>query len=90
MAQNFKGIAIKLRPDGKAVALFDTDLLRFSAWWTGGFIELSEGRDGLGDHHHRAPADERTRHPPEAAKLAGDERSEQHGGDADADGECLG
>ena len=52
----YKGIAIKLRPDGRAAALFDTDLLRFSAWWSGGFIELPEGRDGLGDGISARPA----------------------------------
>ena len=52
----YKGIAVRLRRDGKATALFDTDLLRYSAWWNGGFIQLPEkSRDGLGDAVAAAP-----------------------------------
>ncbi len=35
-----KGIAIKLGPGTEATMLFDTDLLRMSGGWTGGFINL--------------------------------------------------
>jgi hypothetical protein len=43
-----KGIAIKVGgADAKATVLFDTELLRWTAAWTGGFIELPRGRGGL-------------------------------------------
>ncbi len=35
-----KGIAIKLGKEGDAAMLFDTDLLRMSGGWTGGFVKL--------------------------------------------------
>src|SRR4051794_10049063 len=35
-----KGIAIKLGKDGNAAMLFDTDLVRMSGGWTGGFVKL--------------------------------------------------
>ncbi|HEX8311047.1 MAG TPA: DUF6797 domain-containing protein [Chthoniobacteraceae bacterium] len=35
-----KGIAIKLDKEGTATMLFDTDLLRMSGGWTGGFVKL--------------------------------------------------
>ncbi len=43
-----KGIAIKVgEGDAKATVLFDTELLRVSAAWTGGFIKFPRGRGGL-------------------------------------------
>ena len=43
-----KGIAIKVgSKDSPATVLFDTELLRVSAGWTGGFIEIPRGRGGL-------------------------------------------
>ncbi len=43
-----KGIAIKVgTPDDKATVLFDTELLRVSAAWTGGFVKIPAGRGGL-------------------------------------------
>ncbi len=43
-----KGIAIKVgAKDSPATVLFDTELLRVSAAWTGGFIEFPRGRGGL-------------------------------------------
>jgi hypothetical protein len=35
-----KGIAIKLDKEGTSTMLFDTDLLRMSGGWTGGFVNL--------------------------------------------------
>lgn len=35
-----KGIAVKLGAEGEAAMLFDTDLLRMSGGWTGGFVKL--------------------------------------------------
>ena len=43
-----KGIAIKVgTKDAPATILFDTELLRVSAAWTGGFIQFPRGRGGL-------------------------------------------
>ncbi len=43
-----KGIAIKVgTKDDAATVLFDTELLRVSAAWTGGFIKIPGGRGGL-------------------------------------------
>ena len=43
-----KGIAIKVGTvDSPATVLFDPELLRVSAAWTGGFIEIPRGRGGL-------------------------------------------
>lgn len=43
-----KGIAIKVGSvDSPATVLFDTELLRVSAAWTGGFVEIPRGRGGL-------------------------------------------
>ena len=43
-----KGIAIKVGgTDSPATMLFDTELLRVSAAWTGGFINIPRGRGGL-------------------------------------------
>ena len=44
-----KAISIRL-DDGKAGIAFDTELLRISAAWTGGFMKIYPGRDGLGQH----------------------------------------
>jgi hypothetical protein len=43
----YKGIAIKLGDQGQAGVCFDTDLLRLSAGWTGGFVKPDPARYGL-------------------------------------------
>ena len=43
----YKGIAIKLQAEGGAAVCFDTDLLRYSAGWTGDFLQWYPERDGL-------------------------------------------
>lgn len=43
----YKGIAIKLDSTAQAAVCFDTDLLRYSAAWTGGFLQWYPERDGL-------------------------------------------
>ena len=40
-----KGIAVKLGPNGTAGALFDTELLRYSAVWEGNFVQFLSGRE---------------------------------------------
>ena len=42
-----KGIAVKVGRDRDAVMVFDTDLLRVAAAWTGGFLKWYPARDGL-------------------------------------------
>ncbi len=42
-----KGIAIKLGDHDEAAVCFDTDLMRYSAGWTGRFLEISPRRYGL-------------------------------------------
>jgi hypothetical protein len=42
-----KGIAIKLGERDEAAVCFDTDLLRYSAGWTGGFVQTQARRYGL-------------------------------------------
>ena len=42
-----KGIAVKLGAKNEASICFDTDTLRYSAGWTGGFVEMNAGRYGL-------------------------------------------
>src|SRR5687768_16065479 len=43
-----KGIAIKVGGgDRQATVLFDPELLRVSASWTGGFLQFPRGRGGL-------------------------------------------
>ena len=42
-----KAIAIKVGPNNEATVCFDTDLLRYSAGWTGGFLQLHAQRYGL-------------------------------------------
>lgn len=44
---SLKTISIKLAPDGKASAGFDTELMRMACGWTGGFIKLPVKREGL-------------------------------------------
>ncbi len=43
----YKGLAIKLNAEAGAAVLFDTDLLRYSAAWTGDFLQWYPERDGL-------------------------------------------
>lgn len=43
----YKGLAIELDAKPQAAVCFDTDLLRFSAAWTGGFLQWYPERDGL-------------------------------------------
>jgi mono/diheme cytochrome c family protein len=42
-----KGLAIKLGERSQAAVCFDTELLRFSCGWTGGFLKFSPARYGL-------------------------------------------
>ena len=42
-----KGIAIKIGDNQEATACYDTDLLNFSAAWTGGFLEYTPQSFGL-------------------------------------------
>lgn len=42
-----KGIAIKLDAEAKVSALFDTELLRWTAAWSGEFVYFPRGRGGL-------------------------------------------
>jgi len=42
-----KGIAIKVGPKQEGTVVFDADLLRYRAGWTGGFLEMSSQRYGL-------------------------------------------
>ena len=42
-----KGIVIRLRRDPPAALCFDTELLKVSAGWTGGFLGWPAGRDGI-------------------------------------------
>lgn len=44
---SLKTISIKLAPDNKASAAFDTQLMRMAYAWTDGFIKLPVKRDGL-------------------------------------------
>ncbi|HIM31312.1 MAG TPA: hypothetical protein EYG57_17425, partial [Planctomycetes bacterium] len=46
----YKGIAIRIGDDSQATVCFDTDLLRMSAGWTGGFLKWYSERDGLERH----------------------------------------
>ena len=45
--KTYKGIAIKLGDQDEAAVCFDTELLRYSAGWTGGFLQLHPRRYGL-------------------------------------------
>jgi hypothetical protein len=50
-----KGLAIKIGgADAKAAILFDTELLRWTAAWTGEFIQIPRGRGGLEGQFKRA------------------------------------
>ena len=42
-----KGIALRVGDQGEATVCFDTDLLRYSAGWTGGFLQPDASRYGL-------------------------------------------
>ncbi len=42
-----KGIVVRLRRDPPAALCFDTELLKVSAGWTGGFLGWPHGRDGM-------------------------------------------
>ena len=42
-----KGIVIRLRRDPPAALCFDTELIKVSAGWTGGFLGWPQGRDGI-------------------------------------------
>src|SRR2546428_6690875 len=37
-----KGIAIKLGPANEGTICFDTELMRYAAGWTGGFLDISK------------------------------------------------
>ncbi len=53
-----KGLAIRLGPD--AAVLFDTDLLRFAAGWTGGYITThGVAFDGAHGHHPAIAGDQK-------------------------------
>jgi hypothetical protein len=45
--RTFKGIAIKVGDHDEGTVCYDTDLMRMSAAWTGGFLELNPRRYGL-------------------------------------------
>ena len=49
-----KGIAIKLGKNNEASICFDADLMRFSAGWTGGFLDLA--KTNIGDLKGTDPA----------------------------------
>ncbi len=42
-----KGIAVRLGKNKEASLLFDTELLRPAVAWTGGFVKIVDGREGL-------------------------------------------
>jgi len=45
-----KGISIRLGKEKNAAVCFDTDLLRVSVGWTGDFVKIHPGREGLAEH----------------------------------------
>ncbi len=45
--RTFKGIAIKVGDNDEGTVCFDTDLMRMSTAWTGGFVKLDARRYGL-------------------------------------------
>ncbi|HZK82388.1 MAG TPA: LamG domain-containing protein, partial [Humisphaera sp.] len=45
-----KAISIRLGKDKKHAIAFDTDLLRYSFGWSGDFIKIYNGREGLAQH----------------------------------------
>jgi hypothetical protein len=46
----YKGVVVKLTEDESANLCFDTELMRVSCAWSGGFLKLPDGRDGLEGH----------------------------------------
>lgn len=46
----YKGVVVKLAKDGVANLCFDTELLRVSCAWDGGYLKLPRSRDGLEGH----------------------------------------
>ncbi len=45
-----KGLAIRVSRDPLAYVCFDTEMLKVTAGWTGGFLTFTEVRDGLAGH----------------------------------------
>ncbi|MEI6231990.1 MAG: DUF6797 domain-containing protein [Planctomycetota bacterium] len=45
-----KGMAIRLGDKKQAAVSFDMEMLRYSVGWTGEYLGLNYGRDGLADH----------------------------------------
>ena len=45
--RTFKGISIKVGDHNEGTVCYDTDLMRMSAAWTGGFLKLNPARYGL-------------------------------------------
>lgn len=45
-----KGLAIRLGDKQQASVTFDTEMLRYSVGWTGEWLKLDYGRDGLASH----------------------------------------
>ncbi len=45
--QAFKGVVVKLVPDASANLCFDTETMRVTCAWTGGYLKMPKGRDGL-------------------------------------------
>ena len=45
-----KGLAIRVGDKNQAALCFDTEMLRYSVAWTGDYLGLNYGRDGLADH----------------------------------------
>lgn len=83
-----KGIAIKVGGrEGNATVLFDPELLRVSAAWTGGFLEFPRGRGGL--EGQISPVGEvafRTAYAPGwASGAVGEDPRERHQGNLPAD-----
>jgi glucose/arabinose dehydrogenase len=52
VAKNFayKGVVVKLTADASANLCFDTETLRVSCAWDGGYMKMPKGRDGLEGH----------------------------------------
>jgi glucose/arabinose dehydrogenase len=49
-----KAVTVRLGKESQAAVAFDTELLRVSAAWTGGFVKIHPGREGLGQHPEAA------------------------------------
>ncbi|MEI6236075.1 MAG: DUF6797 domain-containing protein [Planctomycetota bacterium] len=45
-----KGLAIRVGDKKQAAVSFDTEMLRYSVCWTGDYLDLNYGRDGLEGH----------------------------------------